>query len=299
MMCGLLTKSLYEVWLSTLLFGFSLLAVTALLTYILPQIQEGLSGVLDEIPFVRSILTALLGTELGDEITARTMQAFLWVHPVVLALVWAHEITLCTRMPAGEIDRGTIDVLLGLPVSRRAVYFCESIVWLVSGLLIIVMGLLGHRIAAPAMPEEMRPELSRRAGDGQPVLCLCGGRRDRLFSVGAERPAGPRDGHRFWHRLGVISSELCRPILAARTADRILGRHGVLSARPNSAERGFPHPRRSSPAVGGWLGMASGWRSGCSPKHMYGLTIAVSGLAALTPACPVNRPFDVQLMVCT
>jgi ABC-2 type transport system permease protein len=64
-------------------------------------------------------------------------------------------------MPAGEIDRGTIDVLLGLPVSRRAVYFCESIVWLVSGLLIIVMGLLGHRIAAPAMPEEMRPELSR------------------------------------------------------------------------------------------------------------------------------------------
>ena len=161
MMRGLFTKALYEVWLPTLLFGFSLFAVKALLTYILPQIQEGLGGVLDQIPFVRSMLTALLGTELGDEITARTMQAFLWVHPVVLALVWAHEITLCTRMPAGEIDRGTIDVLLGLPVSRRAVYFCESIVWLVSGLLIIVMGLLGHRIAAPAMPEEMRPELSR------------------------------------------------------------------------------------------------------------------------------------------
>lgn len=160
-MRGLFTKSFHEVWLPTLLFGLSLLAVMALLTYVLPQIQEGLGGVFEEIPFVRSMLAALLGTELGDEITARTLQAFLWVHPVVLALVWAHEISLCTRTPAGEIDRGTIDVLLSLPVSRRALYVCESIVWLVTGLLILLMGLLGHRIAAPTMPQEMRPELSR------------------------------------------------------------------------------------------------------------------------------------------
>ena len=159
-MRGLFTKSLYEVWLTTLLFGFALLAVKALLTYVLPQIYGGLDGVFDQIPFAKSMLTALLGTELGDEITARTMQAFLWVHPVVLALVWAHEIALCTRMPAGEIDRGTIDVLLGLPVSRRAVYFCESTVWLVSGLFILLMGFLGHRLTAPAMPPEMRPDLS-------------------------------------------------------------------------------------------------------------------------------------------
>lgn len=159
-MRGLLTKTLHEVWLTTTLFGLSLLAVEALLTYILPQIQAGFGDVFDEIPFVRSMLAALLGTELGDEITARTMQAFLWVHPVVLALVWAHEIIFCTRMPAGEIDRGTIDVLLGLPVSRRELYFCESIVWLVSGLLVLLMGLVGHRIAAPTMPQEMRPALS-------------------------------------------------------------------------------------------------------------------------------------------
>ena len=159
MMRGLFTKTLHEVWLTTTLFGFSLLAVKALLTYILPQIQEGWGELLEQIPFAKVMLSALLGTELGHEITARTMQAFLWVHPVVLALVWAHEITLCTRMPAGEIDRGTIDVLLGLPVSRRAVYLCESLVWLVSGLLVLVMGLVGHLLAAGAMPEEMRPGL--------------------------------------------------------------------------------------------------------------------------------------------
>ena len=82
------------------------------------------------------------------------------------------EIVLCTRMPAGEIDRGTIDVLLSLPVSRRAVYWSESIVWLITGVLILVMGLIGHRITAPVMPEEMRPELSSvMAWCQRPSIC--------------------------------------------------------------------------------------------------------------------------------
>lgn len=157
-MRGLFTKSFHELWLPTLLFGLALFAVEALLTYVMPQIMGGLGGVLDQIPFAKSIVAGLLGTELGDEISARTMQAFLWVHPVVLALVWAHEIALCTRIPAGEIDRGTIDVLLGLPVSRRTLYCCESLFWLASGLLVLMMGLAGHRIAAIAMPDDMRPE---------------------------------------------------------------------------------------------------------------------------------------------
>ena len=160
-MRGLLTKTFYEVWITTLLFGLALCGVSALLTFVLPQIQQALDGVLGHIPLAKSFLAALLGTELGDEISARAMQAFLWVHPVVLSLVWAHEIILCTRFPAGEIDRGTIDVLLGFPVSRREIYWSETITWLVSGLFVLSLGFLGHRLASPAMPAEMRPEVGR------------------------------------------------------------------------------------------------------------------------------------------
>jgi ABC-2 type transport system permease protein len=160
-MRGLLTKTLYEVWLPTLLYGIGLFVVKMILTYILPQIHEALGEVLHRLPFARTFLTILLGNTLGAEISARSMQAFLYVHPVVLALVWAHAVTLCTRMPAAEIDRGTIDVLLSLPVSRRAVYACESAVWLISGLFVLMMGLAGHLIAAPRMPDELRPELPR------------------------------------------------------------------------------------------------------------------------------------------
>ncbi len=160
-MRGMLWKILYEVWFSTLVCGGGVFAFLALLTYVLPQVMAGMGEIFQQLPFVKSLITALLGTEVGDEITARTMQAFLWVHPVVLALIWGHEITLCTRMPAGEIDRGTIDVLLSWPLSRRRIYLCETLVWLTSGILLIGLGYLGHRATASSMPEHVRPEWSR------------------------------------------------------------------------------------------------------------------------------------------
>jgi ABC-type transport system involved in multi-copper enzyme maturation permease subunit len=160
-MRGVLLKILHEVWLSVLLFGLGLFVVKLLLTFILPPINEALGEILQRVPFARMFVTVLLGNTLGAEITSRSMQAFLYVHPVVLTLVWALAVTLCTRMPAAEIDRGTIDVLLSWPISRRAVYACESIVWLAAGCFVLLMGFAGHLAAAPTMPEELRPDVSR------------------------------------------------------------------------------------------------------------------------------------------
>lgn len=157
MILGLVNKTIREVWLTTLVFGCALLVIMALLTHVIPQFQEGMHELFDQIPFVKTLLAGLLGTDLGDQINARTMQVLLWVHPTVLALVWAHAIVLCTRVPAGEIDRGTVDFLLGLPASRRAVFYCEAAVWLLAGAVVLLMGFLGHRLASPAIPAEMQP----------------------------------------------------------------------------------------------------------------------------------------------
>ncbi len=156
-MRGLILKAAREIWITTLLFSVALLLVKALLTFVLPQVYEGTSDIFESLPFAKKFINAMLGTEIGNRINARTLQAFLWVHPVVLSLIWAFEIVVCTRCPAGEIDRGTIDFLLGLPVSRRSVYACETIAWLCSGVVLIGMGWLGHAIMAPTMPDEMRP----------------------------------------------------------------------------------------------------------------------------------------------
>lgn len=160
-MRGLLLKTWYEAWLMTLLFGCGLLVFNSLLTFVIPLMQEGMLDILERLPFVRPFFTAILGTEFGAEINARTLQAFIWVHPTILALLWAHAIVFCTRLPAGEIDRGTIDVLLGLPVSRRTVYYGEVLAWVVLGLAILLMGFAGHCLTASSSPEQMRPDLSR------------------------------------------------------------------------------------------------------------------------------------------
>lgn len=157
MILGLVRKTLRETWIQTLLFGLALMAIEVLLTLVLPQLQQGLNEILATLPFIRTFIQALLGGDFGENITAQTLQAVAWVHPIVLAVVWAHEIIFCTRLPAGEIDRGTIDVLLSWPASRRRIFVCEAAVWLASGLWLMVLAGVGHALAALAVPADSQP----------------------------------------------------------------------------------------------------------------------------------------------
>jgi hypothetical protein len=146
---GLISKTVREVWLGTLLFGLGIMGIELALAYIIPAfLKEEVAAKWLQLEFVQNIFKGLLGTEVADVISPGAFLAIAWVHPIVLTLIWAHEISFCTRMPAGEVDRGTVDVLLGLPVSRLQVYLSESLVWLASGLAIILMGLVGNMIGA-------------------------------------------------------------------------------------------------------------------------------------------------------
>jgi ABC-type transport system involved in multi-copper enzyme maturation permease subunit len=157
MIGGLLIRTLRETWPVALLFAVALAVVERLLMFILPQLQQTIGGVLQTLPIIRPVLSALLGMPVGDGLSAVLLQSILWVHPVVLALVWGLAIVLSTRFPAAEIDRGTIDVLLGLPVSRRAIYVTESVVCLALGAAVIVVGSLGYFVGAAALPGAGRP----------------------------------------------------------------------------------------------------------------------------------------------
>ncbi len=145
---GLLMKSFLETRGSVIGFGLGLGMAMAALTAIIPQFQGNLNHMLETMPFLRTILSSLLGLNVDKEITAQMLQSFVWVHPVVLALVWACAIIWCTRIPCGEVDRGTIDVLLGWPVSRRDVTLAETVIVMVNGLVVILLGVIGHLIVS-------------------------------------------------------------------------------------------------------------------------------------------------------
>lgn len=141
---GLLRKSLREIWPTTLGFSLLFLAITTLLGFFLPTFRTELFELIRATAFFRVMLSALLGTNLTEEIAAEALSVLPWVHPVVLLTAFAHAIAVCTRIPASEIDRGTIDVLLGLPVSRGQVYVCQSFIWALSGMALILSGVVGY-----------------------------------------------------------------------------------------------------------------------------------------------------------
>jgi ABC-type transport system involved in multi-copper enzyme maturation permease subunit len=151
---GIVLKSAREVLPVTLLLGVILLGVEAVLAYVLPTFARQFSQQIFRVPFVRSMLSAMLGTDLAEGIGPQMFAAMAWVHPVVLATIWAHAIIVCTRVPAGEVDRGTIDVLLALPVSRWKLYVSETLAWLCSAAVLVGFAVAGNMLGRSQVAAE-------------------------------------------------------------------------------------------------------------------------------------------------
>jgi ABC-type transport system involved in multi-copper enzyme maturation permease subunit len=154
---GLLAKSIREATVVTVMLSAALMLIEGVLNFVLPSVMQEFAGPLLQNPFFRTIIQALLGADVGDQLVPQTFVAIAWVHPTVLALVWTQAIVFCTRVPAGEIDRGTIDMLLGLPVSRWQVYVAETVVFLGSGLVMLLMALIGYSLGILSVSPDERP----------------------------------------------------------------------------------------------------------------------------------------------
>jgi hypothetical protein len=144
---GLLRKAWLETWLVTLLCGLGLLLLEIVEGYTLITLQNEVSTIISQFPFLEKMLRMLVGADrtlghLGPD----AFPAIAWAHPLALVLLWTHAVVTCTRVPAGEVDRGTIDVLFGLPVSRWQLQLNETAVWLASAMVLLVMFVAGNRL---------------------------------------------------------------------------------------------------------------------------------------------------------
>jgi ABC-type transport system involved in multi-copper enzyme maturation permease subunit len=145
---GLLFKSIRETWPTTLFFALPLFFVTMLLGFVMPKFQSQLSMQIMGMPFFRDLVSAMLGSDVSGGIGPEMFAAIAWVHPVVLALVWGHAMVLAVRLPAGEVESGTIDILVALPVSRWQVFGVSSFVALVGSVALVTSALFGNVIGA-------------------------------------------------------------------------------------------------------------------------------------------------------
>lgn len=154
---GLVQRSLRETFVATLMFAGLLALMSGLMAYALPQVQARFMsrGVP---PGLQQIRNVMLGVDASTTGVANVAFSIAWSHPVVLTLLFAHAILVCSRVPAGEIERGTIDVLLGLPVSRWTLWRSETFAWLLQGAAVLGAVYVGSFTGSRWIKPEYRPD---------------------------------------------------------------------------------------------------------------------------------------------
>lgn len=161
---GLIRRSIRETWLTTAMFAGALCLCAGLLNYALPRFQARMSmGRMTVPPFIERVRSVILGVDTVGMSPTEIAAGIAWSHPVVLAVLWAHAIVFCTRVPAAEVERGTIDVLLGLPVSRWQLYISESLVWLASAAALLLAAAAGSRFGNSLIDPDLRPDPGKLA----------------------------------------------------------------------------------------------------------------------------------------
>jgi ABC-type transport system involved in multi-copper enzyme maturation permease subunit len=160
---GLIAKTVREIAFPTALAGIGLMLVEALFSYIFWSYQQELTQELIQIDFVRDMIQSLVGANYDAPIGAESFMSLAWVHPLVLAFIFAHVITTNTRIPSGEIDRGTADFLFALPVSRIGIFRVEIVLSFLSILGVLTLAAAGSALGYSFVPPEGRPEPTRVA----------------------------------------------------------------------------------------------------------------------------------------
>jgi hypothetical protein len=169
---GIMHKAAIELWPSTLLCGLLLAAAEAALAYVIPTFQAQWGQSVSQIGFLQDFVSAMLGVKVVEQLGPEAFTAFPWVHPVILSIVWAHALLCCTQTPAGEIDRGTADVTMTLPVTRWGILASHTVVWIVAGVIVLAMALAGNSFAGAFVDPELRPGSERVQIVLANLLCL-------------------------------------------------------------------------------------------------------------------------------
>lgn len=113
-----------------------------------------------------------LGEEVLAQFSVDGAVAFGYNHPIVLILLAMIAIMLPARHIAGEIESGTLELLLSLPIQRFTLAFSLWIVSAGSLLLLIIGGWLGSMIGRLIYPQVSHLSLSFIFHIGLNLWCL-------------------------------------------------------------------------------------------------------------------------------
>lgn len=111
-----------------------LLGFVVVMMFAIDSMPMDKSHVWLNLKWVRRLISAMLGADLGDMFTRTGITSLVYTHPMMWTVLISFILSLTSGVLAGEIDRGTMDSLATLPVSRSRYYISMTIATLLYGL---------------------------------------------------------------------------------------------------------------------------------------------------------------------
>jgi ABC-2 type transport system permease protein len=133
---GIFRKTLGDSAASLVMATIGIIAFVVLFVWAMLNMGAQVLEFVSKFPFISKILEMGLGIRTSGEVSISIIFAVCFTHAVVLALTWTIMIATTTRVTVGEIERGTADLLLSLPVTRTTVYSSTTLVWLLAAVIL-------------------------------------------------------------------------------------------------------------------------------------------------------------------
>ncbi len=177
-----------------------------------------------QFPFLKKIFEMGFGIRVGGEVSLSVLFAVSFTHLVPLVLAWGTIVAIVSRTTVGEIERGTADLLLTLPVSRREVAVSTTLVWVFAAALCALAPLIGVLIGGRIFAQNEALPVSgfAKASANSLALHLAAGGMATLISSVCDR-RGTAIGVVAALALGSVTLQFVEPFLPALGRIRWVG----------------------------------------------------------------------------
>lgn len=137
-------KAIHDSWRQLLASSVLLVLFGWVFVWLMSQFRPGAMGAI--ISFLPKFVEPMLGVPLVDLATTAGRMSFLYVHVVVMLLVIGWAVGRGSDVVAGEIARGTMDLLLAMPIRRASLLLASGTVAAAGSAVLALSIWLGHAL---------------------------------------------------------------------------------------------------------------------------------------------------------
>lgn len=165
-------KTVRDLISALVLCGLGLIAFNVVFVWAMLNMGPELLDFVSKIPFIAKIFEIAMGIKVSGQVSINTLFSVSFTHAVVLALTWSVIISATTRSTVGEIEWGTADLLLTLPVNRLEVFVSTTLAWLQAAVVLSLCPIAGIWLGTQIFETKEPVELYRYIAPSINFLCL-------------------------------------------------------------------------------------------------------------------------------